>query len=119
MDHLTRVTGGIIDLWRRRRRNSARISKIRRYPSTSELPAQLGRHVVAIAGDPPTWAVLQCPCGHGHRLTIRIRPHGHATVWRLDQDAAGPSLHPSIDVDAADRRCHFWLRHGRVQWVRE
>ena len=116
---MTRTTGRLIDWWRRRRRNAARINKIARYPSAAELPAQLGRHVVAVAGDPPAWAALECPCGGGHRLTIRIRQHSQATVWRLDQGPAGPSLYPSVDFDSAVRRCHFWLERGRVRWIPE
>lgn len=111
------VLSWFIDWWRRRRRNSARIDRVERYSSASVLPEHLNRHVVAIAGDPPAWAVMECPCGNGHRLKVRVRARDHATVWILDEGVDGPSLRPSIDFNSAERRCHFWLRNGRVTWV--
>jgi hypothetical protein len=113
------ISGDLIDWWRRRRRNAARINRIRTYPSAASLPNRLGRHVLAVAGNPPAWAVIECPCGTGHRLRVRIRPHGNATVWELREKAGGPSLYPSVDFGSADRRCHFWLDQGRVRWVQD
>jgi len=115
---MTSITPALIDWWRRRHRNAARINKIRAYPFASALPAQLGRHVLVIAGDPAAWAVMECPCGNGHRVQVRIRPHRNAAVWNLRENGRGPSLYPSVDFDSADRRCHFWLDQGRVRWVR-
>lgn len=117
MDVVTRTTGPIIDWWRRHRRSSARIDKVRRYPSVAALPRHISRHELAVAGEPAAWAFIECPCGHGHRLRIRIRPRGDATVWKLTTSDSGPSLHPSVDFDSDMRRCHFWLDHGRVRWV--
>jgi hypothetical protein len=116
---MTSITGNVIDWWRRRRWNAARINKIHTYPSAAALPAQLGRHVLAIAGDPAAWAVMECPCGNGHRLQVRVRPHGNAAVWDVQENDRGPSLYPSVDFDSAERRCHFWLDQGRVRWVRD
>jgi hypothetical protein len=107
----------IIDWWRRHNRGSSKINKVRIYESAASLPEQLPRRVVAVAGDPAAWAVMECPCGTGHRLTIRIRPHGQATVWKFTQTERRPSLYPSVDYDSPGRRCHFWLRDGRVTWV--
>jgi len=116
---MKRSAWALIDWWRRTRRNAARIDEVQIYPSAASLPAQLGRHVIAVAGDPPAWAVMECPCGTGHRLKMRIRPHGNAVVWNLSETDGGPSLRPSVDFNGLDRRCHFWLDSGRVRWVRD
>lgn len=113
------IIGDLVDWWRRRRRNAARIDQIRNYPAVATMPKNLDRHVLALAGDPVTWAVLHCPCGHGHQLRIRVRPNGNAVVWRVTETDLGPSLFPSVDFVSSDRRCHFWLDRGRVKWVRD
>ena len=89
---------------------------MRSYTTAAALPDQLSRRVLAVAGEPAAWAVMECPCGAGHQLKVRIRDHGKASVWDLTHTDRGPSLYPSVDYDATDRRCHFWLRNGRVTW---
>lgn len=111
--------GRLIDWWRRRQGNSPRIDKVRTYSTVATMPAQLDRHVLALAGEPATWAVMECPCGHGHRLQIRIRRHESSAVWRIDETDDGPSLFPSVDFASPTRRCHFWLDRGRVKWVKD
>lgn len=110
-------TGLFIDWWRRHHHGSPKIKKVQFYESAASLPERLPRHVVAVAGNPASWAVMECPCGSGHQLRIRIRPHGHAAVWDLNQSDGRPTLHPSVDYDSSGRRCHFWLRGGQVNWV--
>lgn len=108
----------LVDWWRRHHRGSPKIHKVRVYKSAAALPEQLPRRVLAVAGDPAAWAVMECPCGTGHQLKVRIRAFGQATVWDLDQAEGRPTLYPSVDSDSPGRRCHFWLRNGRVIWSR-
>ncbi len=119
MDLMTRLTYRAIDWWRRHSHHSPKIHTVRRYPSTAALPAQINRHVLALAGDPPAWAVMECPCGHGHRLKVRIRPRGDAVVWAVTDSGRAPSIRPSVDLKSHDMRCHFWLDRGRVRWVKD
>ncbi len=114
---MTGTYGNLIDWWRRRGRSTPRIRKIRQYEETSALPDKLPRREIAVAGTPPTWAAMECPCGTGHRLMVRIRPHSRVNAWDLDTGGTGPTLHPSIDSVIGQKRCHFWLRDGRVRWV--
>lgn len=111
------ATNHLIDWWRRHHRGSPKIDKVCFYESAASLPDQLPRRALAVAGDPAAWAVMECPCGTGHRLQVRIRPNAQATVWDLTQPDGRPSLSPSVDYDSGGRRCHFWLRKGRVTWV--
>ena len=58
-----------------------------------------------------------CPCGCGRRLEMmllpEVKPH-----WRVRNDRAGPSLHPSVwAVDGC--RSHFWLKDGTITFCRE
>ncbi|MHB1775729.1 MAG: DUF6527 family protein [Acidimicrobiales bacterium] len=63
----------------------------------------------------PKWIVFWCPCGHGHRIELDAHVT-HRPSWAVTFDGSGrPTISPSVDVQA-DRRCHFWVRHGRVTW---
>jgi len=107
----------LIDWWRRRRLTVPLLDRVERYASQAELPESLPRHQLAIVGTQasPKWLVLECPCGSGHRLKMNLSA-GRQPRWRLVASEAGPSVFPSIDFDGAERRCHFWIREGRVRW---
>jgi hypothetical protein len=107
----------LTDWWRRRRLSRPRIDRLVWYQSVADIPERLDRHTLAVVGGPdaPKWAAMTCPCGHGHPIMVSLQP-SHRPRWSLVKDDRGIGLHPSID-SIAERRCHFWLRHGRVQWV--
>lgn len=113
------MSAPLIDWWRRRRWTRPRINRARFYASRDDMPAEVPRHELAVVGTPghPKWAVLACPCGRGHQLTVNLsRQRG--PFWRLNNEKRGPSLAPSIDSESP-YRCHFWLRGGRVKWARD
>jgi uncharacterized protein DUF6527 len=62
----------------------------------------------------PKWLVLECPCGEGHRLQVNLSA-ARQPSWRLVDLETGPNVFPSVDFDALKRRCHFWIRNGRVR----
>jgi len=107
-----------IDLWRRLRLTHPRIATVAYVASPTDVPDDIDRHTLIVVGNDEfqKWAMLECPCGHGHRLAISLQ-RGHRPSWRLAVGRPGPSLFPSID-SRLERRCHFWLRDGRVRWVR-
>lgn len=108
----------VIDWWRRRRWTKARYPLLAYFSSRSEAPELPRRRTLAVVGSPnrPKWGVFACPCGHGHAIAVNLsctrRP-----VWRLKVERGGPSLHPSVDSLTDERRCHFYLRNGRVYWA--
>lgn len=110
--------GRAIDLWRRLRLTHPRIDTVVYIESPMDVPEDIDRQTLVVVGNREfqKWAMLECPCGRGHRLAVSLQ-RSHRPSWRLSFDDGGPSLFPSID-SVADRRCHFWLRDGRVRWVR-
>jgi len=98
----------LIEWWRRRRLTRPRVAAVVRCISHADVPKRLNPRRIYAVGSGPDWAMLRCPCGQGHDLTIDI-----ATRWRLG--TGKPSLYPSV-WDQSDRGCHFWLRSGRVEW---
>jgi Family of unknown function (DUF6527) len=107
----------LIDWWRRRRITAPRVDRVERYVSQADLPESLPRHQLAVIGGPkkPKWLVLECPCGEGHRLQVNLSTARQPT-WRLEDAETSPNVSPSIDFNAPERRCHFWIRDGRVRW---
>lgn len=108
-----------IDWWRRQRLTAPRINEVMLFDQRTAVPDQLPRHCIALVSHEPTkpkWVVFQCPCGYGHQIALNLQ-RSLSPSWRLDLTSRGPSIFPSIDVRES-RRCHFWLRHGHVVWVR-
>ncbi|PZS01480.1 MAG: hypothetical protein DLM56_14745 [Pseudonocardiales bacterium] len=101
---------------RLRRQPRARLTQVVRLGGRGDLPATLNPRRAYQLGEPGKWAVLACPCGRGHVIELNLA-HPDQARWRLSAGRGGlPSLAPSVDV-RAERRCHFWLRGGRVRWV--
>lgn len=114
---MKRLSDASIDWWRRRGWTDPRLPQAVRVAAHSELPETIARRRLVIVGAPPAWAVFECPCGSGHQIKVRIAPHAKVPTWTLTHDVDGPTLRPSIDSTVNGRRCHFWLRNGRVEWV--
>lgn len=104
-------------LWslRLRFRRRHEISTIVRVGSRSELPDKLGR-TLYIVGDPPKWAILQCPCGCSDTIDVNLM-RSRNSVWRLSVVNGKPTFHPSLWVPAEKCGAHFWIRDGKITWV--
>ncbi len=111
------LSRALTDWWRRRRLTAPQIDRVARYPRVGDIPEDLDRHTLALVGpnDAPKWAALACPCGYGHRVVVSLQA-AHHPHWRLVTGNGRHGLWPSID-SVAERRCHFWLREGRVRWI--
>lgn len=113
------MRAALVDRWRRLIPGRPRIDRTAFYASHAELPASLPRHQLAVIGgtpERPKWAVFECPCGVGHRIAVPLSSRRQPT-WRVVLDGGGrPSLSPSIDSNDG-RRCHFWVRNGRIEWA--
>lgn len=87
--------------------------------AADEIPINLPHNGVVYVGRPgePKWLAFDCPCRTGHRIMLNLDlsncPH-----WDI-LDAVQLTLWPSIDFNAQNRRCHFFIRQKRVIWVRD
>lgn len=64
------------------------------------------------------WLVFDCPCGTGHRIMLNL-DRSRFPYWRLTLSATRQiTLSPSIDYHDEYRRCHYFLRKGRVIWAK-
>jgi hypothetical protein len=85
--------------------------------SADDIPRRLPRNGAALVGPltRPKWIAFDCPCRSGHRIMLAAdqahTPHWSTTVrGRL-------SITPSIDYRGSTRRCHYFVRNGRVHWA--
>lgn len=87
--------------------------------SADEVPDRLPRGGMVAVGssDRVKWVAFDCPCRSGHRILVNADP-GRRPQWRVDADQPRRmTLHPSIDYADARRRCHYFIRDGRVLWA--
>jgi hypothetical protein len=74
-----------------------------------------GDTIVLVGSERQKWAVFDCPCGAGHRVTLNLQP-SHYPVWRASRRGHRLTIWPSVDVRDA-RRCHYFITNGFVRWV--
>ena len=107
----------VIDWWRRHRWTQPRFARVRTFRSRADVPKRLPRRVIGVVEGSPGWIIFECPCGAGHERIELIRtPRGGVPAWRVSLDGDTATLHPSVDY-VGDRRCHYWIRNGRVHWM--
>ncbi|WP_322069510.1 DUF6527 family protein [Paraburkholderia bannensis] len=83
------------------------------------LPEKLPRrNLVLLQDSGENWSVgMRCPCGCGQPIELALIPEARPK-WRLQvEHSHAPTLSPSIWMKEGCRS-HFFLRHGRVEWVR-
>lgn len=108
----------LIDWWRRRRLTPPRFTTLTFYDCRSSVPGHVPRRTIAIVGtrERPKWAIFECPCGRRHQITLNLSEL-RKPFWRIEPHQRGPSLRPSVDA-YAPFDCHYWIRAGRVHFVR-
>jgi Family of unknown function (DUF6527) len=113
------VPAPVIRIWRRLRLTPPRYRDVCHYESRVDFPEELHPRTLALVGptEHPKWAVFECPCGRGHQLSLSLQK-SHDPHWRVTENGARINLHPSVDSHQAFR-CHFWIRDGRVRWVKD
>jgi hypothetical protein len=82
-----------------------------------EVPDRLPQRGVVLVGPhtKPTWIAFDCPCQRGHRIMVNL-DRARRPVWRLEPRQP-LSIRPSIDAITAERRCHFFVSNGKIDWA--
>jgi len=84
-----------------------------------DVPDRLPRNAVALVGelDRVKWIVFECPCRTGHRIMLNT-DHNRLPHWTLRQ-VRPLTIAPSIDSRGERRRCHYFIRKGRIEWAKD
>jgi hypothetical protein len=61
------------------------------------------------------WAVFDCPCCSGHRITVTLR-QSDSPHWTVTLSGKQASLHPSLWFHEGCQS-HFWIKNNHVNWV--
>lgn len=85
--------------------------------AVDEVPDRLAYGTVVLVGvaEKLAWAIFDCPCRTGHRLMLNL-DYVRRPIWTIESRKP-LSIYPSIDDSTDERRCHFFVRHGRVRWA--
>jgi hypothetical protein len=89
--------------------------------SADDIPRHIPRNGVVLVSSNgyPKWVAFDCPCRSGHRImlnTDRNRfPYWQSKVSR----SAKLTISPSVDFHGPNQRCHYFLRLGKILWVRD
>ena len=89
--------------------------------SADEVSIRLPRNGAAFVGSAaaPKWIAFDCPCRSGHRIMINADSK-RKPVWQL---GAKPeyrlTISPSIDYTDGARRCHYFVRGGKILWAKD
>jgi hypothetical protein len=87
--------------------------------SADEVPTRLPRNGAVVVGsrERPKWVAFDCPCRSGHRILLST-DRSRWPCWSI----AGHrplTISPSVDYNDGGRRCHYFVKRGRIRWVTE
>lgn len=82
-----------------------------------EVPDRLPSKGVVLVGTAarPAWIAFDCPCERHHRLMVNL-DKARRPAWHIES-LRPLSIRPSIDDITPDRRCHFFIRGGKITWA--
>jgi hypothetical protein len=89
--------------------------------SADEIPERLPRHAAIIVGSVNRikWLAFDCPCGAGHRVLINCDAE-RRPAWSVMLSSYGRlSIAPSVDQVNQGRRCHYFVRNGKIIWAKD
>lgn len=81
-----------------------------------EVPKTLPSKAAILVGtiQQPKWLAFDCPCRTGHRILISL-DRAHKPHWRVLGEKP-LTVAPSVDYRTSQKRCHYFIRGGRVLW---
>jgi len=87
--------------------------------SAVDVPELLPRNGAVVVGrvDNPKWLAFDCPCRTGHRILLNM-DRGRWPVWSF-KPSNRLTISPSVDYHDKTKRCHYFIRNGRIDWARD
>ncbi|MCP3446178.1 DUF6527 family protein [Bradyrhizobium sp. CCGUVB14] len=85
--------------------------------SADEIPEKLPKNAAVVVGTMarPKWVAFDCPCKSGHRIMLNL-DRARSPWWSLSKVDGPLSLSPSVNYYDGRRRCHYFVRNGKIDW---
>ena len=86
-----------------------------------EVPNKLPRNGAVLVGSASylKWIVFDCPCRRGHRIMLNTDPIRRPTWQVVKGSTKHLTIMPSVDFRGEHRRCHYFIRGGKVLWAED
>lgn len=87
--------------------------------SADDIPHRLPRNGAVLVGPRtcPKWIAFDCPCRSSHRIMLNT-DKARSPYWSITIQG-DLTISPSVDYHNPKRRCHYFVRNGRIWWVHE
>lgn len=100
----------------------AKISKytaVKTFPALSSVPDDIADTISLVEkGGMQHWAILQCPCGCGLRISLNLNQSRYP-FWEIQAHRGTVSIIPSIWVGRMECGSHFWIVRNKVRWFKK
>lgn len=85
--------------------------------AADEIPEKLPPRCAVVVGSTqyPKWIAFDCPCKTGHRIMLSLDRRNKPS-WTAPESKP-LTLKPSVDSHLKGKRCHYFISHGKVEWV--
>lgn len=109
----------LVSWWSRVHRASRRLRVVEVVAAADEIPGRLPTNGAVMVGtiERPAWVAFDCPCVEHHRVMLNLDAR-RRPAWTV-QSTKPLTLRPSIDEFRGNKRCHYFIRKGKVEWVRD
>jgi hypothetical protein len=107
----------LVSWWNRLSWVGGKLRVVHIVAEADEIPDRLPPTGAVLVGsmEDPTWVAFDCPCVDRHRVMLNLDSRRRPT-WTM-QSSNPLTLHPSIDELRDQKRCHYFIREGKVRCV--
>jgi hypothetical protein len=88
-----------------------------RVAAADEMPGNIPAFTAVMVGTDadPKWLAFDCPCGTGHQIMLNL-DRRRSPSWTVT-NTRRLTIKPSVDAYRPERRCHYFVRQGKVKWA--
>lgn len=88
-----------------------------RVDAADQIPANIPVFSAVMVGTDtdPRWLAFECPCSTSHQIMLNL-DRRRSPSWTVT-NTRRLTITPSVDSHRPERRCHYVVCRGKVNWV--